>query len=115
MGQRGHDLGRNAPHEVLRLVEGVEGEVELSLELAPRPEYGLVKPLFRAEGTGGRTFVGPNRIAVTAGVPVEVEDATMRATFTVARPASRSASACAGLRPTTRRRWPRRPRTSPHG
>ncbi len=83
-GQRGHDLGRRAPHEVVRLVEGVDGNVELRMELAPRPEYGLVKPLFRAEGDGGRTFGGPNRIAVRAGVPVDVADATMTATFTVA-------------------------------
>src|SRR5919198_1763351 len=84
-GQRGHDLGRDAPHEVLRLVEGVTGSVELTMELAPRPEYGLVRPLFRMEGHGGRTFGGPNQIAVTAGVPVEVQDSTMRATFTVGK------------------------------
>ncbi|HEV2812620.1 MAG TPA: glycoside hydrolase family 15 protein [Solirubrobacteraceae bacterium] len=83
-GQRGHDLGRNAPHEVLRAVAGVEGEVAMTLVLAPRPEYGLVKPLFRAEGDGGRTFGGPNRISVRAGVPVDVDDATMSASFTVA-------------------------------
>src|SRR5215217_7101330 len=82
-GQRGHDLGYDAPHEVLRSVEGVSGEVELVLELAARTEYGLVQPLFRQEGDGGRTFGGPNRITVRAGVPVEVEDATMRAAFTV--------------------------------
>jgi GH15 family glucan-1,4-alpha-glucosidase len=82
-GQRGHDLGLDVPHEILRLVEGVSGNVELAMELAPRPEYGLVRPLFRAEEGGGRTFGGPNRIAVQAGVPVEVEDATMRASFTV--------------------------------
>ena len=41
-GQRGHDIGLHAPHELLRRVEGVEGEVELVMELAPRPEYGLV-------------------------------------------------------------------------
>src|SRR6266540_5732119 len=35
-GQRGHDLGFDAPHELLRSVEGVSGEVELELELAPR-------------------------------------------------------------------------------
>jgi alpha,alpha-trehalase len=84
-GQRGHEVGRDAPHELLRLVEGVEGEVELRLELAPRPEYGLVRPLFRAEGDGGRTFGGPNRIAVRTGAPVTVEDATMTATFAVGR------------------------------
>jgi GH15 family glucan-1,4-alpha-glucosidase len=82
-GQRGHELGRDAPHELLRLVEGVEGSVALRLELAPRPEYGLVKPLFRADGDGGRTFGGPNRIAVRSGVPVAVEDATMTAEFAV--------------------------------
>jgi GH15 family glucan-1,4-alpha-glucosidase len=82
-GQRGHDLGYDAPHEILRGVEGVSGEVELVLELAARTEYGLVRPLFRREGDGGRTFGGPNRITVRAGVPVEVEEATMRAAFAV--------------------------------
>src|SRR3954453_8017426 len=83
-GQRGHDLGYDAPHELLRSVEGVSGEVELVFELAPRTEYGLVRPLFRMEGDGGRTFGGPNRIGVRAGGPVEIEDVTMRASFTVA-------------------------------
>jgi alpha,alpha-trehalase len=82
-GQRGHDLGRGAPHEILRLVEGVSGEVELEMTLAPRPEYGLVQPLFRMEEDGGRTFGGPNQIAVSAGVPATIADATMRAAFTV--------------------------------
>ncbi|MGZ6642671.1 MAG: glycoside hydrolase family 15 protein [Solirubrobacteraceae bacterium] len=82
-GQRGHNLGRDAPHEVLRSVQGIRGTVELELELAPRPEYGLVRPLFRAEERGGRTFGGPNQIAVSAGVPVTVEDSTMRARFAV--------------------------------
>jgi GH15 family glucan-1,4-alpha-glucosidase len=82
-GQRGHDLGYDAPHELLRSVEGVVGAVELVFELAPRTEYGLVRPLFRMEGDGGLTFGGPNRIGVRAGVPVEIEDVTMGAAFTV--------------------------------
>jgi GH15 family glucan-1,4-alpha-glucosidase len=83
-GQRGHDLGRNAPHEVLRLVQGVSGTVDMLMELAPRPEYGLVRPLFRQTDEGGRTFGGPNQIAVRAGVPVAIERSTMTAAFTVA-------------------------------
>src|SRR3954467_15538859 len=84
-GQRGHDLGADAPHELLRLLTGVDGEVELRFELCPRPEYGLVKPLFRLEDLGGRTFGGPNRIAVRVGVRCELDDeATMSATFRVA-------------------------------
>jgi GH15 family glucan-1,4-alpha-glucosidase len=82
-GQRHHDLGFAAPHLLLRLVEGVVGQVELELELAPRPEYGLVKPLFRATEAGGRTFGGPNQVVVAAGVPTEIADSTMSASFTV--------------------------------
>jgi alpha,alpha-trehalase len=82
-GQRGHDLGHGVPHELVRSVEGINGEVELVLELAPRTEYGLVRPLFRMEGDGGRTFGGPNRITVRAGTPIEIDDVTMRAAFTV--------------------------------
>src|SRR5262245_2689862 len=43
-GQRGHDIGIDAPRELLRSVEGIAGTVELVMELAPRPEYGLVRP-----------------------------------------------------------------------
>ncbi|HEY7075297.1 MAG TPA: glycoside hydrolase family 15 protein [Solirubrobacteraceae bacterium] len=81
-GQRGHDLGFDAPHEVLRAVEGVAGEVELVLELAPRPEYGLITPLIRLEAGGARTF-GSGRMAVRSAVPLELADGTLRAAFTL--------------------------------
>ncbi len=80
-GQRGHDLGLDAPHELVRLVEGLSGRVELVMELAPRPEYGLVRPLLRVVDGGGRTFGGPNQIAVSATVALELEDAAFRARF----------------------------------
>jgi GH15 family glucan-1,4-alpha-glucosidase len=83
-GQRHHELGYDARHELLRLVEGVDGTVELELELDPRGEYGLVRPLFRQVEGGGRTFGGPNQIAVSAGVATEVVDSTMRSRFAVA-------------------------------
>ena len=82
-GQRHHELGFAAPHLVLRSVEGVAGEVELQFQLAPRPEYGLVKPLFRPTENGGRTFGGPNQVVVSSGVPTAIEDCTMSAAFTV--------------------------------
>jgi GH15 family glucan-1,4-alpha-glucosidase len=83
-GQRHHELGLGAPHLLLRLVEGLVGNVELCLECSPRPEYGLVKPLFRQTESGGRTFGGPNQVVVSAGVETAIEDSTMRATFAVA-------------------------------
>ena len=82
-GARVHDLGLDGPHELLRLVEGVSGVVEMATDCAPRPEYGLVRPLLRETPDGARSFGGPSRIAVRAGSPVAVEDASVRATFPV--------------------------------
>src|SRR5215204_950897 len=80
-GQRGHDLGHGAPHELLRHVEALDGSVEVLMELSPRPEYELVRPLFRRNEVGGRTFSGPCRMAVRSQRDVAIEDATMRAAF----------------------------------
>jgi alpha,alpha-trehalase len=82
-GQRGHGLGNDAPHELLRLVEALDGSVELQFELAPRPEYGLVKPLIRLTGYGARSFGGPNQMAVSAPVALALDGASLRARFTV--------------------------------
>src|SRR5215211_5518533 len=82
-GQRGHDLGYDAPHEVLRSVEGVSGRVDFVLELVPRPEYGLVRPLIRVVDGGAKTFGGPNRIEVSSSAPLELRDAGLHARFSV--------------------------------
>ena len=97
---------------MLRLVEGVSGSVELQMELAPRPEYGLVRPLFRMEDDGGRTFGGPNQIAVSSGVPAVIEDATMHATFTVSE-GERVGFALRWAAAAAIARSPARPRRSP--
>jgi len=39
-GNRGHDLGRDAPHLLLRQVTCSLGEVAIEVEYVPRPEYG---------------------------------------------------------------------------
>ena len=49
-GQREHDLGLDAPHLLLRLVEGLVGEVEL---------YSSWRPA-RSTGWFGRCFARPN-------------------------------------------------------
>jgi GH15 family glucan-1,4-alpha-glucosidase len=82
-GHRGHELGLDVPHELLRGVAGVSGEVELRMELAPRPEYGLVIPLVRLEGDGARTFGGSGRVAVRSTAPLTASDSTIEATFTL--------------------------------
>jgi GH15 family glucan-1,4-alpha-glucosidase len=54
------------------------------MELAPRPEYGLVKPLMRLDDAGVRTFGGSGRVALHSGVALTMTDSTISATFTVA-------------------------------
>ena len=82
-GQRGHDLGFDAPHELLRGVEGLSGTVDFELELAPRPEYGRIRPLIRLTDDGARTF-GAGRVSLTSSAALELQHATMRAAFTLA-------------------------------
>ena len=43
-GNRGHELGKGAPHVLLRRATCTEGRVDLSLEYVPRRDYGLNHP-----------------------------------------------------------------------
>jgi len=83
-GQRGHALGLDAPHEIVRLAEGIGGRVELDLELALRPEYGLGRPLVELTAEGAVTLGGPDRFALTTDTPLEVGEGVLRAGFSVA-------------------------------
>ena len=69
--------GREAPrHQLLRVVEGVSGEVELRVELQPRFEYGAAKPWIRAHDGGFFTAIGSNSgLVITSDVPLAVEAA----------------------------------------
>jgi GH15 family glucan-1,4-alpha-glucosidase len=53
----GHALGKGAPHLLIRSVSCVEGSVDLEVSYAPRPEYGLLRPLL-SEVDGGVTARG---------------------------------------------------------
>jgi GH15 family glucan-1,4-alpha-glucosidase len=56
-GNRGHHLGVEAPHLVLRRATCTHGEVEVEVEYLPRPEYGLIHPLLDAVD-GGLAAIG---------------------------------------------------------
>lgn len=70
---------------VIRLVEGIEGRVELLSRLLPRFDYGRVVPAVRRMGCGAVTAVaGPHRLVLRGADQVEIEDAAMLARFEVA-------------------------------
>ena len=75
-GNRGHELGRGAPHLLLRRALCTEGEVELELEYRPRPEYGLVAPLVEAVEGGLLAFGGADVLMLSSPVDLRVGDSS---------------------------------------
>ncbi|MEV6654662.1 glycoside hydrolase family 15 protein [Streptomyces sp. NPDC051219] len=72
--ERGHDLGRHAPHVLLRVVECTEGAVAIEMQFAPRPEYGLIRPLLIPVDGGLRCHGGPATLGLCCPVPLEISD-----------------------------------------
>ena len=72
-GNRGHQLGKDAPHLLLRRATCIDGEVELNLVYAPRPEHGLVYPLLDAVEGGVTALGGPDVLVLSSPVPLTVD------------------------------------------
>ncbi len=72
-GTRGHELGATVPGTLLRQVTGVEGHVELELVFAPRPEYGLIRPLLHNADGGLISRGGADVLALSSPVPLALE------------------------------------------
>jgi GH15 family glucan-1,4-alpha-glucosidase len=76
-GNRGHELGKGSPHLLLRRATCVEGEVELSLEYVPRPEYGLVRPLLDAVDGGVTGLGGADVLVLSAPMTLTVDQSAV--------------------------------------
>src|SRR5438270_6486557 len=81
--ERGHELGHGAAGALLRKVAGIEGSVELELEFAARPEYGLILPPLEPVEGGVRTRGGADAMRLSSPVPLEIDEFTVRARFTI--------------------------------
>ena len=79
------DDANQAFRSMLRILDAVEGEVELEMEFAPRPEYGLVKPLLRVVDEGVLTVGGADRLALSSPIPLSVRGGTATARFRMRR------------------------------
>jgi GH15 family glucan-1,4-alpha-glucosidase len=72
-GNRGHQLGRDAPHLLLRRAACLDGEVDLHVEYVPRPEYGLVHPLLEPAEGGLVGFGGADVLVLSSPVILTVD------------------------------------------
>jgi GH15 family glucan-1,4-alpha-glucosidase len=80
-GERGHGIGYGSPHALVRHMEAVRGEVEVDVELAARPEYGLVTPQFTAVPLGIDIGGGADRLLLTGDRPLQIEAGRATARF----------------------------------
>ncbi len=73
LGNRGHALGKDAPHLLLRQVTCSQGEVEIDVEYIPRPEYGLVFPLLDAVDGGLAATGGSDLLTLSCPMSLDVD------------------------------------------
>src|SRR5256885_3358427 len=76
---RGHDLGAGSPGVLLRRLACTDGELEVEVTYAPRPEYGLIHPILEAVAGGLAARGGADRLLLSAPAGFAVEGATATA------------------------------------
>jgi GH15 family glucan-1,4-alpha-glucosidase len=76
---RGHDLGAGSPGVLLRRLECTEGEIDVDVTYAPRPEYGLIYPILEAVTGGIAARGGASRLLLSAPADFQVAGATATA------------------------------------
>src|SRR5256886_14961029 len=70
--ERGHDLGTGSPGVLLRQLACTDGELDVEVSYAPRPEFGLIHPILEEVpgglasrgGAGRRGRSGAARVGV---------------------------------------------------
>ncbi len=78
--ERGHDLGARSPGTVLRSLVCTDGEIQAEINYAPRPQYGLIRPVLVSVPGGLAAQGGDSRLFLSTSATFGVEDATGTAT-----------------------------------
>jgi alpha,alpha-trehalase len=81
---RGHDLGAGSPGALLRHLACTDGELDIEVTYAPRPEYGLIHPILEPVPGGLAARGGADRLLLSAPTEFKVEGATATARMHVA-------------------------------
>jgi GH15 family glucan-1,4-alpha-glucosidase len=82
-GARGHEIGLRSPHVLVRVAEALSGSMEITVEFAARPEYGLVVPRLEPTSDGLRTVGGPDTLLLATATALDLADGTARARITL--------------------------------
>jgi alpha,alpha-trehalase len=74
--ERGHGLGARSPGTLLRSLACTDGEIQAEISYAPRPQYGLVRPVLVAVAGGLAAEGGDSRLFLSTTASFGVDDAT---------------------------------------
>jgi alpha,alpha-trehalase len=77
--ERGHQLGAASPGVLLRRIACTDGEVQVEVAYAPRPEYGLIHPLLDPVEGGVTARGGADMLALSAPIGMTVDGAVATA------------------------------------
>jgi GH15 family glucan-1,4-alpha-glucosidase len=81
---------RGRHHDVVRIVEGMHGRVEMEMNLVIRFDYGMTIPWVKAASHGLTAVAGPSGLVLRADVPTFGEDLSTAARFSVGEGECRS-------------------------
>lgn len=84
VGERGHRIGFTSPHVLLRQVEVIAGTVDVVVEVAARPEYGLVSPTVDGTQAGIEMSGGADRLTLTSDQELAIDGSLVTGRFTLA-------------------------------
>jgi GH15 family glucan-1,4-alpha-glucosidase len=82
--ERGHQLGTHSPSMLLRRLVCTGGEVDVEVSYAPRPEYGLIRPILVPVPGGLAARGGADRLLLSTSAGFHVDGATATARFRLA-------------------------------
>src|SRR5204862_3355493 len=70
---RGHGLGAGSPGVLLRRLACTDGEMEVEVSYAPRPDYGLIHPILASVPGGLPACGGADRLLLSAPADFRVD------------------------------------------
>jgi GH15 family glucan-1,4-alpha-glucosidase len=73
---RGHDLGAGSPGVLLRRLVCTDGQLDVEVSYAPRPEYGLIHPILEVIPGGVTARGGADRLLLSGPAGLRVHGAT---------------------------------------
>ncbi|MFG2480701.1 glycoside hydrolase family 15 protein [Streptomyces fagopyri] len=81
--ERGHAMGRSSPGALLRQITCTHGQLDITVEFAPRPEFGLVQPVMATIPGGLVARGGAHVLMLSTGLDLRVTGSTARAEVTL--------------------------------